>query len=264
MSLTAQGDARIPAQRPWLLVCAAPAEGRAVSLALDPARFSSPDSTPVRWRSVPLHEQFDLLVTGVGKANASAGVARALDPSRHVGVINLGVCGALPRSKLNLLDTVLATASVYADEGVQTPDRFITMGECGFPPAMGVPTPTTARADPMSVPCDPRLVKSLARVSQKHGVIATVSSCSGRNRSALLVTARTGAIAEAMEGAAVGFTVTRLAAEHSTPLMFAELRIVSNTTGTRSRQRWDLPGALEKLTCVTSDLARLLVATPPR
>ncbi|HBS28303.1 MAG TPA: hypothetical protein DEB06_02375, partial [Phycisphaerales bacterium] len=61
------------------------------------ARAGRDDSTPqIEWRARELSERFEMVVTGVGKANAAGAVARVLDAGRHAGVINLGVAGALP------------------------------------------------------------------------------------------------------------------------------------------------------------------------
>ena len=53
--------------------------------------------------------------------------------------------------------------------------------------------------------------------------------------------ARTKAVAEAMEGAAVVHAARRL----GVPAI--ELRVISNTTGDRDNQKWDLAGALAAL-----------------
>ena len=70
---------------------------------------------------------------------------------------------------------------------------------------------------------------------------STVATCSGSDAAAAEVARRTGAIAEAMEGAAVVHAARRLA----TPAI--ELRAISNTTGDRAAQVWDLPSALQSL-----------------
>ena len=57
------------------------------------------------------------------------------------------------------------------------------------------------------------------------------------------MTARTGAIAEAMEGGAVGVSAARVGGG----VWFSELRVISNTTGDRAGQRWDLSRALARL-----------------
>jgi nucleoside phosphorylase len=51
-----------------------------------------------------------------------------------------------------------------------------------------------------------------------------------------------------MEGAAVGLVCHRLR------VPFAEVRVVSNTTGHRERQQWDIKGAVSKLELVASAL----------
>ena len=53
-----------------------------------------------------------------------------------------------------------------------------------------------------------------------------------------------------MEGVAAAVAAKRLAPD----LPVVELRVISNTTGDRDAQRWDLPRALAAL----SDLARVL------
>jgi nucleoside phosphorylase len=66
------------------------------------------------------------------------------------------------------------------------------------------------------------------------------------------VRGRTGAIAECMEGAAVAHVGVRLG------IATGELRVISNTTGDRSGQRWDLKGALSALEKVIGRLAASL------
>ena len=75
----------------------------------------------------------------------------------------------------------------------------------------------------------------------RAGPIATVATCSGTDDAAREVVIRTGALAEAMEGAAVVHAALRL------DLPGIELRSISNTTGDRGQQRWDLPRGLSAL-----------------
>jgi len=190
-------------------------------------------ATPGPWAPTPIGAWGELLVTGVGKANAAGGVARFLDPARHAGVLCVGICGSLPGGP-PVGSVVLASASVFADEGVRTPAEFRACREMGFPLSPGgtdsfAPAPSWRRA--------------LRPICDHEGVIATVSTCSGADALAAEVAARTGAIAEAMEGAAVALAAARV--DGSLP--FAEVRVVSNTTGDRERQRWDLPGSLAAL-----------------
>lgn len=213
-----------------LFVVAAPLEARAVAKAFDAA------PGPV-WQATEIARVGDrpvlLLETGVGKACAAAATAAALATGIRPVVVNTGVCGSLPVDvSVPIGQSVLADACVNADEGSATPAGFLSIARMGFPPpGLG--------GD--QIPVDAELVRALAPVCNRVGTVATVSTCSGTDALAREVVRRTGAIAEAMEGAAVGV------AAHRFGLRFAEARVVSNTTGDRESQRWDLDGALGNL-----------------
>ncbi len=199
-----------------------------------------------QWRSIPIGDRFEVLVTGVGKANASGGVARVFDASRHALVLSMGIGGTLT-DRLTVGTCVLGQSSVYADEGVPMPDGgFQDVAVLGFPPNAG-----TGAAGSIGVTATPWVAEVLRGAYDSEGVIATVSECSGTDWRAAEVRRRTGAEVEAMEGAAVGFSVQRL----SEGLCgFAEVRVVSNTTGDRPRQRWDIRTALGRLEALASSL----------
>ncbi|MEM9082786.1 MAG: futalosine hydrolase [Planctomycetota bacterium] len=227
---------------PALIVVAAPAEARAVlrATSLDPETEIS------AWSAIKLpapHEHLELLLTGIGKANAAAGLVAAFDPPRHSAVINVGVAGMLPTSGLALGQAVLATQSVYADEGGITPNGFVDIAEMGFPPDLLAGTDTSIGKDG-----DSTLIAVLTPLTQRQGNIATVSTCSGTDDFAWEIANRTGAIAECMEGAALAFTAAQLKRADATSLPFAEIRTISNTTGNRDSQQWNLKSALDQLT----------------
>jgi futalosine hydrolase len=174
----------------------------------------------------------DLVRTGVGKSNAAGATARFLDAARHRLAINVGIAGALPGSGLSVLDAVIASECVFADEGVRTPDRFIMLSEAGFPCMAG-------RRD--SVASDAGVMRELGIGDARVGAIATVSACSGTDELASEIRDRTGALAEGMEGAACGLVSAR------TGVRFAEIRVISNRTGRREAQHWNLDGAFARL-----------------
>lgn len=243
---------------------AAPKEARAVSRGIM-GREVEPD----HWALTPMGERFDLLLSGVGKSNAGGATARAIDLARHAGVINLGIAGVLADTiveescavvvgggtivssqastrPLALGEVVVASESVFADEGSATPDGFIDVARLGFPPiARG------AAFASVSVPCDEMLVRALVREFTHSAPVATVSTCSGTDAAARDIARRTGAAAEAMEGAAVGLAAWRIG---GFALPFVEVRVISNTTGDRAAQRWDLKLAFERLTDVAAAL----------
>lgn len=218
----------MPAQRPWLLIVAAPREARAVLDALEPT-----ESVPDPWKLLS-RPRWELVRSGVGKSSAAGATARWYDPDRHAGVLSLGLGGSLPSSALRVGDVVLADPSRFADEGVRTPDGFLGLADLGF------------GGDAPDSPPDAESRALLAQLADRVGPIATVSACSGTDADADAVAARTGAIAEAMEGAACGLSARRI----NPAARFAEVRVISNRTGDRQNQGWDLEGALARLTAV--------------
>lgn len=214
---------------PWLLTVAAPAEAAAV---LEHASYGT--SMPDEWRTTDIGDGLQLIVTGVGKANAAAATASAMAGGGFGAVINLGICGSLPIvSPLAMGDSIAATRSIYADEGLQLPDgSFVGCSDMGFP---------LGPFDDWGVRADAGLLDAFAGLVSVTAPIATVSTCSGTDALAQAVVARTWAVAEGMEGAAVGQVASRLG------VPFIEIRVVSNTTGDRDRQAWSIGPALRRM-----------------
>jgi len=218
-----------PDQRVWLFALAAPREFDAALVA-----FGYHGDRPEKWRCVRTQVGIDLVWTGVGKANAAGASAKVIAPDRHKGVVSVGIAGALPGSKCNVGDVVCAGESVFADEGVCTPDGFQSCAQMGFS-AFDDASDSKIHA--------PETVEWLGLFADHNGSIACVSMCSGTDEAASAVASRSGAIAEAMEGAAVALAASRVDAT----LLTGELRVISNTTGDRAHQQWDLEGSLQKL-----------------
>ncbi|MHC4142910.1 MAG: futalosine hydrolase, partial [Planctomycetota bacterium] len=128
-------------------------------------------------------------------------------------------------------EAVVASSCIYAEEGLAAPAGFLDMTGLGF---------SLGDFEGNTVPVDEGLLQRLDR-RYRAGPVATVATCSGTDAAAREVVRRTGAIAEAMEGAAVVHAARRLG------VAAIELRVISNTTGDRDRQQWDLPGALKAL-----------------
>jgi futalosine hydrolase len=220
----------MPTHRPWLLVVAAPKEARAVADAL------GGEGSPEIWR-VAACPGASIIRSGVGKWAAAGAVARWYNPERYSGILSVGVCGSFADAAGKhppIGSLLLADPSVMADEGVQTPSGFLGLDAIGF------------GEDAAPVRPDEASIRVLTPLVDAVGPIATVSACSGTDDAARAIVARTGAIGEAMEGAACGLAARRI----DPHARFAELRVVSNTTGDRDAQVWDLAGALERLRVV--------------
>ena len=177
-----------------------------------------------------------VVVAGIGRTNAAAATAEALAEARATGapfaaVISTGIAGALPGSNLAIGTVIVADACVYAEEGIALPEGQGDMRVLGFP---------LGDFEGNRVPVDGALLVAF-RALGPACEIATVATCSGTDAAALSVRTRTGAMAEAMEGAAVVHAARRV----GVPAI--EIRSISNTTGDRATQRWDIAAAFAAL-----------------
>ena len=185
------------------------------------------------------------LVSGVGKVNAAVSATCAMERTAFDAVVSVGVAGSLPHSELKPGDIVIADHVVYAEEGMVAPDGFHTIESMGFPLADFFNGNRLAMNTELL-----RHVRSL--LPNGHvGAIATVATCSGTSAGAEEVYARTDSIAEAMEGAAV---------VHAAGLLGVpgiEVRAISNHTGDRDSQDWDMPAAQSALHQIAQALSEL-------
>ncbi|MDX2115421.1 MAG: futalosine hydrolase [Planctomycetota bacterium] len=227
-----------------LLAVAAPKEVDAVLAGLGKPRGEG--NSVQDWRPRRLDARFDLLITGVGKANAAAAMARACSLGGPWSrVINIGIVGALPGSELEVGAVVDADVAAYADEGSLDPAGFTDLASMGFGPLADICGPGSG-ADRMRIELAP-----LARIpGAVRGGVATVSTCSGVDALASEVARRTGCIVEDMELAALAFTLKRLSP--ATPC--SAIKVVSNQTGDEARRSWDLPRSLKALTLAAAPL----------
>lgn len=187
-------------------------------------------------RAIAAYDNVTVIAGGIGRTNAAAATTEAIVKARAErrpfdAVLSAGIAGALPGGNLTIGQSVVASACVYAEEGIITARGFADMAGLGF--ALG-------DFEGNIVPVDPQLLEALA-AAFTIGPIATVATCSGTDAAAAEVVRRTGAIAEAMEGAAVVHAARRL----NVPAI--ELRGISNTCGDRARQSWDIATALRNL-----------------
>ena len=178
----------------------------------------------------------EVLGLGVGKLAAAISLTQALARARPEAVLSFGIAGAYPSRHLRaglralaLLEVCVVSHEGLADEGVEAPEGFRDLATMG----LGEVGPWLADGDRSD-----RLVELLgcARV-----VGATVSTVSGVEPRSQAYAARTGAQVETMEGAALAAVCRRFG------VPFAQLRVISNYTGDRSRSGWDLEAALAKL-----------------
>ncbi|MFE9692541.1 futalosine hydrolase [Micromonospora sp. NPDC005806] len=211
-----------------LVVTAVPAEAEAVRAGLtDPTVTVAP--------------------VGVGPAVAGAATARLLALAEAAGrpyraVVSAGIAGGFV-GRVAVGGTVLATRSVAADLGAESPAGFLPIEELGMPAELlGVGSVVTV---------DSQLLGDLraALPEAVAGAVLTISTVTGTAASTAALAARhPDAVAEAMEGYGVGVAAAQAG------LPFAELRTVSNPIGPRDRGAWRMRDAFAALTAAAAAL----------
>jgi futalosine hydrolase len=238
MKLRERLRARLHPQPRLLVITAVEAERAAVRRGLD---------QPVDRELADALEDGDRIVVeagGVGAAAAAAaagwllGVCAEEDPFELV--ICAGVAGGFA-DRAGPGATVLASRSVAADLGADSPEGLLTLSDLGF----GSST-LDGDADLLN-----RLRGGLPTAIL--GDVLTVSTVTGTAARADLLRARwPDAVAEAMEGFGVASAAQRAGAA------FAELRTISNPVGPRDRAAWQLAEALAALQTAAATLTNAI------
>jgi futalosine hydrolase len=229
-----------PPDAPLALVCSVPLECERLRAALADADEVRIGRKPA-WRGRLDGADVVLLPGGMGKTNAAHALTALLETRPVRGVIGFGIAGAYPGSGLSIGSVALATAAVYGDEGVQTPDGWISTE------GIGIPLWTAGEARIFNdFTLDGALVEraraALAEAGYdvRTGPFVTVSACSGSAALGEAMARRVpGALCEGMEGAALA----HVAAIYQVPLL--ELRAVSNMVEDRDVSRWRIREAAD-------------------
>ncbi len=250
---------------------AAPAGlGPAPAAGAEPAARAGLGSAPAAGVSVE--------VVGVGSARAAAATARLLARAEHYGrpfdaVLCAGIAGGFA-GRVDVGGLAIATESIAADLGADSPDGFLGLDELGF---------GTAR-----LTADPTLVQRLgsALPGAVLGPILTVSTVTGTADGTRAIRRRhPDAVAEAMEGFGVASAASLWSPPAANPplalihdpvnfrafrrlkvfrimhaarpqrVVFGEVRAISNLVGPRDRAAWRVAPALEALQAAFRRLA---------
>jgi futalosine hydrolase len=191
-----------------------------------------------------LPPQIDVVVGGVGPAAAAAATARWLTLAEaasrpYAAVLSAGIAGGFA-DRVPVAGTVVATRSVAAELGADSPEGFLPLDRLGFGSSI--------------VECDAALLAGLhaALPGAVAGDVLTVCTVTGTAEGARRLQERwPGAVAESMEG----FGVATAAAQAG--IGYAELRTVSNPIGPRDRSAWRIGDALAALSAAAPGLASL-------
>ena len=222
-----------------LLVCATPLEAELLVRGFHGGFKKERVGTGVLFRP-EANGKPPVLVTGVGKTNSALVLARYfLEQGLPDEVVNTGIAGAYPGSGIIISHVAVATEEIYADEGVQTADSFLTMEDIGFPMLITddahyyyrFPVPHGKKVQEL-------LVKK-TKLSVYDGRFLTVSTCAATRELETERTARFQPICESMEGAAVAHTCAAFGVK------FTEIRGISNFVGSYEKEGWQIETAME-------------------
>ena len=225
---------------PLALVCSVPLECERLRAQLADVRDVQVGRKPA-WTGRLDEAQVVLLPGGMGKTNAAHALTALLETRPVRGVVGFGIAGAYPGSGLDVGSVALATAAIYGDEGVQTPDGWISTEGIGIPlwRAGESAVFNEFALDPARVE-RARAALSAGGFDVRTGPFVTISCCSGTATLGRAMAERfPGALCEGMEGAALA----HVAAIYEVPLL--ELRAVSNRVEDRDLSRWRIREAAE-------------------
>lgn len=200
-----------------------------------------------------------LVVGGVGKTNAAQAVTALLERHAPRAALGFGVAGAYPASGLDIAGIALADAEIYADEGVESPDGWLSPREMGFP-LLTVGDARYFHAFPVDRPRTDlaERARRAAGPAPVRGAFLTVSTCSGTARRGRELAERHGAVCETMEGAALA----HVCALYQTP--FVHVRAISNAVEDRDLSRWRLAEAADACAEAVERIAPALLSEPAR
>jgi futalosine hydrolase len=197
------------------------------------------------------HQDILLAHSGIGLVNMAILTSQILNQYKPDIVFLVGCGGSYPNSGLSNGDLVLADCEIYGDLGVETDDDFLLLSGIASNSkeikVRDVQQKITFNKNLINL-----IVESIPQITV--GPFVSVNCCSGTPELSQKLEQRTKGLCENMEGAAAA----QLCAEANIPMI--ELRGISNPTGTRDPEQWDL---LKGTECAQNGLLKLLETWPP-
>jgi futalosine hydrolase len=185
--------------------------------------------------------KISLLVTGVGGMSTAWGMKQWLSNNPKPDLaINAGIAGSYS-SALKTGEVVMPVTDCFADMGIESGNKFITLAEAGL-------------ADPDRFPFKGGVIHSHNKYSRRAESILnkvigiTVNTCSGSSPTIERLRNKFNPDIETMEGA----TFFYICARERIP--FLSVRAISNKVEPGNRDSWDIKLALENLALKMKEL----------
>ncbi|WZY00624.1 futalosine hydrolase [Bacillus sp. FSL W7-1360] len=187
-------------------------------------------------------DTFDVIIGGVGIAQAAAHTAKKLREKTYDRVINMGIAGGF-ENKAPVGSIVVATKIISPEIGAEAPDHFLTIDELGFGTHI-----FSSPKEEMT-----RISATLSKTnSVTTGAIISVMTATGTQETAQ---ARLQAIPHVVAEAMEGYGVATAAALFHCPVF--EIRAISNVVGIRDISTWRFKEAFAALTKAATALKEL-------
>jgi len=181
-----------------------------------------------------------LAMTGIGKVNAASATTALLEHFEPEILINTGCAGAYEGGGLAVGGLAIATAELFGDEGVMTPEGWRSMELIGIPALSRNGEDYFNRFPLTRWAIDKAIyVAETEGITLQQGEFVTLSTASGSAERGAELFRRFGGICENMEGGAMA----QVAALYGVDCM--EIRGISNMVEDRDPARWDIPLAVE-------------------
>ncbi|MCW8858440.1 MAG: futalosine hydrolase [Deltaproteobacteria bacterium] len=168
---------------------------------------------------------------GIGTVNMASQLTTLLHEHSPQTVFLVGCGGSYPGSQLQIGNLALAATEIYGDLGVMTAEGFIPLEQLKLPQDHSLAPLVQQQFD-----LDTDLLAWAQEILPEAvcGPFVTLNCCSGNPEMSEKIAQRTGGICENMEGAAAA----QVCSAFDLPLL--ELRGISNPTGTRDPEQWDI------------------------
>ena len=186
-----------------------------------------------------------VLITGVGAISLAWAMKRWLSINPYPDLaINAGIAGSYP-GDLNIGDVVMPVTEYFADMGIESGDKLMTLAEAGL-------------MDPDKFPFKKGAIIADNKFVEEAGIFLkkvrgiTVNTCSGSSATIQRLRTKFNPDIETMEGATFFYICT------IEKIPFLSIRAISNKVEPGNRDTWDIPLALENLSGKMKELLLML------